>query len=563
MGFELKEISERKIDLQIFILFVLTAFVSCYFYFRSFGFYEDDYYHITLNLKITFSDLLEFISIRLTNWFQGHPLAFFPSLFTYLGMRSGGIATLYIFGCMILSVNAFLFYRFLTKLYPDSKILASAAGLMFILFPANSTKIFLTYSFTMQLSLTFFIIACILYFSDKEILAYVFIIFSLFLYEPVFIIFIGIPLLKLKNPGKARREFLKHVGVMLAILTFTFIIRRLMSESRIEEVINNLPGFAKDSISGMIYGTITVLKNLIYTPLAVTGELNYSYLFFFVSGFILIGLTFAASYKKNILTESYDTESTQSGKDILRLLVVSVILIMLSYSMPLLKYPVTTEAGRMSSVHTSAVIGISILFGLFCKLLTNASKGRAMKVITFSVVSIYLSFLFVFNVIIQKDYSRSWEIQKDFWTEVKRLCPDLKDSTVVFAVQSENNKIRKTKYISSNSWLDPIILKQIYQFPDYWKNPPRLFVMTEDWKNKVFLNNGKPEWKVPSVTWVSHNEELPDSNLIILKPEENYKLLRDYSSVSINEKILNLRPENSPVFKNWKKGILDSYLIRQ
>ena len=182
-------------------------------------------------------------------------------------------------------------------------------------------------------------------------------------------------------------------------------------------------------------------------------------------------------------------------------------------------------------------------------------KAEQWKVITFSVVSIYLSFLFVFNVIIQKDYSRSWEIQKDFWTEVKRLCPDLKDSTVVFVVPNENNKIRKNKIYkfkflvwSDNTEAD-LSVSSITG-----KILPRLFVMTEDWKKK-FLNNGKPEWKVPSVTWVSTNEELPDSNLIILKPEENYKLSRDYSSVSINEKILNLRPEYSPVFKKLKKGI--------
>ena len=87
--------------------------------------------------------------------------------------------------------------------------------------------------------------------------------------------------------------------------------------------------------------------------------------------------------------------------------------------------------------------------------------------------------------------------------------------------------------------------------------------MNEDWEKKVFVNEDKLEWKVPAATWISHNEILPDSNLIILRCSENNKLTRDYSSVKIIDININLRPENSPEFKSWKKGVLDSYLIRQ
>jgi len=226
-------------------------------------------------------------------------------------------------------------------------------------------------------------------------------------------------------------------------------------------------------------------------------------------------------------------------------------------------YPVTIEYGRMSSVHTAAVTGSSLLFGMICDLFVNSFRKNIIRTFALAVISIYLSFIFAYNVIIQNDFARSREIQKDFWTEVKGLCPDLKDSTLVFAVQNENNKLRNSKYINSNSWLDPTILKQIYQFPDYWKNPPRLFVMNEDWEKKVFVNEDKLKWRVPPATWISYNEILPDSNLIILRCSENNKLTRDYSPVKINNNKINLRPENSPEFKSWKKGVLDSYLIRQ
>ena len=561
---ENSDLTERGKQLKVFILLTLTVFISSYFYFRDFGFYEDDYYHITLYLKITFTELVSFIGIRITNWFQGHPFAFFPSLFTYLAMKTGGVPMLYIFSFLILSLNAFLFYKLLKKIKPGSEIFAVSGALMFILFPANTTKILLTYSFTMQLALTFFIAACLFYLSERKVLSYIFILFSLFLYEPVFMVFFGIPLLKIRNTENRGRAFLKHTGIMLSILIITFIVRKMMGEARISGMLNNFPGFAKDIFSGIVSGPLTIFKNLARTPFTVFREMNSADIVFMAAGFVLIMVTF---YLTNTKTKTENISYTSRNitlTDSVKMILVSVILIMLSYTIPLIQnYPVTIEYGRMSSVHTAAVTGSSLLFGMICDLFVNSFRKNIIRTFALAVISIYLSFIFAYNVIIQNDFARSREIQKDFWTEVKGLCPDLKDSTLVFAVQNENNKLRNSKYINSNSWLDPTILKQIYQFPDYWKNPPRLFVMNEDWEKKVFVNEDKLKWRVPPATWISYNEILPDSNLIILRCSENNKLTRDYSPVKINNNNINLRPENSPEFKSWKKGVLDSYLIRQ
>ena len=549
-------------SVKVLISLAVITFISQYYFFRQFGLYEDDYYHISLNLKITLSELLSFTGIRLTNWFQGHPLAFIPAMMTYMGMKSGDYRILYLIGFMILTLNSFLMYKLLRRVYPASQLFAIAGSLFFCLYPANTVKIFLTYSFTIQISISFLLLASLLYSSDKKLLSYLMIILSLFSYEPSFMVFAGIPLLFTNISRKSLKEFIKHIVIMSGILLTSFIVRYFMAEGRILEITKNFPGFLKDIGEGIIYGPFNSAKIFFKTPFTVLNEFNETLIPFAAAGVLLLLFYFILMKSVNNTENTEIKNETNAANVYMRLIAASIILIILSYTIPLLQYPESSEFGRMSSVHSSAVAGSSVLFGLLCTLMMNLFSKSIVKIIPLALIISYLSLLFVYNVLIQQDFVKSRVYQRKFWTEIKKLCPDLTDSTLIFVIQDKNNKLSSTKYIGTNSWLDPTILKQIYQFPDYWKNPPRLFLLNEGIEKRAWLNDGiKPEWRVPSVTWIAHNEFLPDSNVIVIRKNADGKLVRDYSEVFIESKTLNLRPENSPEFKSWKKGILDSYLI--
>lgn len=546
------------------------TFAANYFYLNGFGFYEDDYYHITVHLKDSLPEVLSFAGIRLTNWFKGHPFAFFPAAFTFLGMRLGGVGALYILGYIILVLNSFLMYKVLKKIIPGSEVFASAGAIMFCLFPANSTKIFLTYSFTMQSALTFLLVSCLLYLSGKKKLSYIVITGALFSYEPAFMVFFGLPLLKLKWDKNFRNEFAKHITILLSILFSVMLIRYFMTEERMIYVTRNFTGFMSDLISGIIYGPLIVIRSFISAPLTPIKEFNFMFIPFILISILLVLFIFfgGKNYPDKTIEiikngKNFEDNDFNSISRIISIVIASIILIGLSYSIPLVKYSLNIIAGSMSSVHTASAFGGAILFAAVCFYFYELLRKKKLQYFVLAGIAIYLSLLVCYNILIQKDFVQSRENQISFWTNVKKLCADISDNTLIFVVQEEGNKLPQTKFINSNSWTDPIIFRQIYQFPEYWKKPPRVFLLNEDWIKRVDVKDEMLFWNVPQVTWDAHTELLPDSNVIILKSDMSKKLVRDYSSVEIKGKKLNLRPENSPEFKSWKKGALDNYLIKQ
>lgn len=560
----------NKNSLKIFITLSVITFIANYFYLNGFGFYEDDYYHITVHIKNNLSEVLSFAGIRLTNWFKGHPFAFFPSAFTFLGMRLGGIQALYILGYLILVLNSFLMYKILKKINPASEVFAVAGAIMFCLFPANSTKIFLTYSFTLQTSLTFLLVSSLFYLSDKKILSYIVITGALFSYEPAFMVFFGVPLLKLKWDKDFRIELLKHMSVLFSILMIVLLIRYFMVEERIIYVTRNFPGFANDLVYGIVFGSVNVIRSFISSPLASIRDFSFTFLPFILISILLIIFSFHSNYKaesksngNNINSENTEVKESELYSRSIKLLIISLVLISFSYTIPLVKQSIFTTAGSMSSVHTASAFGGSILFASVCLYFFELLNRKKLQFIASTGIAIYLSLLVCYNILIQKDYVQSWKNQTSFWTDVKNLSTDVTDNTLIFVIQAEGKRLPQTKYIQSNSWTDPIIFRQIYQFPEYWKKPPRVFLLNDKWENKIEVRDNMLEWKVPQVTWDAHNEFLPDSNVIILKTGVDKKLSRDYSSLEIKGKILNLRPKDSPEFKSWKKGVLYNYLIEE
>ncbi len=564
----------NKKSCLVFLLLAVVAFIADYLYFKSFGFYENDYYHITYHLKDTAGDVISFVLIRLTNWFKGRPLAFLPSVFTFLGMRLGGIQTLYIFGYLILLINSFLVYKILRRIYPASEIFAVSGALMFCLFPADSTKIFLTYSYTHQTALTFLLTSGILYLKGWKKLSYFIILGALFSYEPAYMVFFGIPLLKLKWDHGIRKELMKHSAILISVLVLILVIRLLIQEERVITAIRNPTGFFTDLVYGAFLGPVFVLRSFFYSPVAAFRDFNAD---FILPASVILILILAAIWglklnqgRKAVITNQdenphreaasvHDESFSFTGK----LILTSLVLIGLSYTIPLMQYPVTSTYGRMSAVHAASSFGGAIFFGAICSFAYYFFKRNNLSLIAATGIAIYLSSLVCYNLLIQKDFSLSWNNQKTFWTDVKRLCPDITDSTLIFVSQDMGKKLPQTKYILTNSWTDPIVFRQIYQFPEYWKKPPRVFLLNEGWEKKIILKENMLEWRVPQVTWDAHNEFIPDSNIIVLRLDSDNKLIRSDIKLVINGKMLNFRPLNSPEFKSWKKGVLDNYLVEQ
>jgi hypothetical protein len=172
-------------------------------------------------------------------------------------------------------------------------------------------------------------------------------------------------------------------------------------------------------------------------------------------------------------------------------------------------------------------------------------------------LSIYLALVIAYRLSIQQDFVQAWQNQRSFWTNAVEVLPDMQDHTVIFVLDKD---LPKTRYVYTNSWADPIILRQLFNFPERWVEPPRLFVVGGQWFRSIRREGNNLKWYVPDATWVAHWETFPYENVIFLEME-NGKLIRRFGSFNINGSELKAKPLGAK--QSFEKGPLYNYLIME
>ena len=134
---------------------------------------------------------------------QGHPLHYtFIYLLTNLGWRIGDLHGPYLIGFSIEALNVCLFFSLLRRIF-DWR-LGLVAGIAYVLYSADTTQAYLTYSLGIHPSLTFFLLASHAYVSEKRWLAYLLAPLMLLTYETIYPVFFAVPLLAwVKAPAMA------------------------------------------------------------------------------------------------------------------------------------------------------------------------------------------------------------------------------------------------------------------------------------------------------------------------------------------------------------------------
>src|SRR4030042_2325801 len=131
-----------------YALLMVTLWVVRYWHSAAFGFYEDDLTHLPRAAAMSLGEVFAFAfdPARIANLYgQGHPLHYtFIYLLTNLGWRLGGIQGPYWLGFCVQAVNLCLFYALLRRIH--SQALGVLGGLAYVLYSADTTQAYLTYS---------------------------------------------------------------------------------------------------------------------------------------------------------------------------------------------------------------------------------------------------------------------------------------------------------------------------------------------------------------------------------------------------------------------------------
>ena len=508
-----------KEALLIYSTLLAVTFVAYFFWFNKFGLYEDDFVFISRSVNADFSEFLRSLKWIFTDNPEGRIIGFLlPHMSAYALYNIAGIPAIYLFGWIIVSTNGFLLFQLMKKIFPS--LLALFVSFFFILSPADTTKGYLTHIYQLQLSVTFLLVGLHLYLKKKYIASHIVAACSLITYEIAFLPFFFAP--AMENIQWRGRNYLlrqiKHAVTFTLIVLAVVMWRKFTHEARVEMLVPS--DVVLKTIKAFFIGPAVAVYTYLHAIVEAWGNSEIS-VFFILPSFAFFALFFSFYFK--IFTFRNASAPASFGQELnipLKAILLGGVMLVFSYlfAAPASHYPPDALAGRGTSVHLSASISSAILMGgIFYSLYCIFARYRLRTIFIFLISLLYSSYV-GYGGIIQKDFARSWSLQKDFWNQVAQLCPDMGDGTNIIV---ERKDLPETKYILSHSWADPIILELLFRFPQTWSSLPRLITIDGSLDEDISLEDGRFYFKTP-FPWLFSGKkiiELLPENTIYLQAE--------------------------------------------
>lgn len=554
----------------IFSFILLVLFVAYFFSFTKFGLYEDDYYFITNPANASFGEIIEHIKWVFIYNPEGRILGFaLPYILVYLFYNIGGMSSVYLFGLIIVATNGYLLFTLMKKVF--SFLPALFITLFFILSPADTTKALLIHIYQLQISVLFLLVGLHLYLNKRYIISYIIASFTLLTYETAFLPFFFAPALENLNwrDKKYLWKQVKHAVIFGLIVLLIVLSRKLYNEARLEEVVV-ADAFVKTILALFIGPVIAVYSyfNAIIKALKGFNDTfvfilpSFVLLFFLLYHYIkkweLIGISTLISFKSRVLSIKFFIE--EDFKTGLKLSILGGIMLIFSYLFSAIHFPPIALLGRATSVHLPASISSAIFLGGLAYLLFFILGQYRLKLLFTIFISLVFSFFVGYGRLIQKDFIKSWDIQKDFWSQVLELCPDMEEGTMILV---ERKDLPDTDFIYSHSWADPVVLEYLFKFPETWKYKPKLIIIEKTLENEIYIEDGKYLFE-PVYSFLYEDRkvvELIPGNTIYLQGE-NAKYSRLSDSLVINNSVLRLKADTIGKTLDYPKQNMYSFFFK-
>ena len=417
---------------------------------------------------------------------------------------------------------------------------AVLAGCLFVLLPADTTRIFLLHSAHAHTSLTFLLIALLINRTRYWLLSYPIAGLSLLSYETAFLPFIVFPLFFVERRKQILR-WLIHLAGCGTVLLIVFGTRLWLGESRASSVVSGPGEMLWRALSSLWIGPetclITLAKAILQAP---HGQQPFAFLFAGLIAFLLVLL---------LRPFNKPDAGTQNRPKILTVLLAGLASWIFAYALTLTNYPPTQENGRLTSTHVAAV------FGLACAIAAGAAYLRTfrkppLKIVATALMILLAGTLMLYAFQIQSGFAAAWAQERRFWQQVVQLCPDIAPNTRIFLVGTEP---AQNKFIQSNSWADPLVLGDAFSRADAfsWDDAPLLFYYNGMGPAAdIRFDNGQVTWK-PRF-WGNERETLDLNNVIILRDDgTNISRIDEFQMSEIpvplhSKPLENMQPRPSP-----------------
>lgn len=565
-------LSQRDVVVLYVIGIILINWLANYFFINDFGLYIDDYYRIPKMMQAISGGYVASIHNIFSSPLNIRPLhGDFIHAISRFGLDLGGIPGIYLMGFIILSVNSILTFLLLTRI-TENLLCAFIGALAIVLYPVTTVKIWLTAAIGIQPALTLLLLSFILYVHGRRGWSYVLAAISLFCYETFFWVFIAAPLLVGRWSRKLFYRVMVHVAILSSIFIVFFIFKYLDLDPRLAN--NSIKNLFFVSIKHLVVGPCYNLAGNLWIPIKTLIHLRSMDLFL---GAICASILFLLLYKLRYIETAYfhtggsfedagttnEATTSLSIPNIWRIFLAGLIMLVSAYPLTFLG-GANTFYGEGSRLHLAGAVGISFIYagigGLVIRFISGDINKRK---IGFAVLSVWLSLLIVYNFQVQKDYRHARNLQHEFWAELIRLCPDMRDGTLVFFYPDEFHRV---KSISPFDWSTSFVLEKMYDFPSKWTHPPNVYVIEKPgWRHVLFsgtnltLSDLDKKHIVDVVKESDMGRKIDINNSIFLVYEHG-TLHRLTGHVHPGGGSFREKPGEYQL-KDLKKGVLYSYLV--
>jgi hypothetical protein len=421
--------SRTKTIFAGFVLAVL-AWTSLFLNGRDYGFYEDDYWAVVPYQNTTWAALTDQVRSAFLQWPQGRPLNHsVPMLFGFVGSLLGGVKGIYVLVFCVLLMNCWLVAA-LSKC-SQSQIPSFLAGAAFIFYPADTTRLLIVHGAHLHLSLTYSLIGLLLLRSSRlpfKILAYAVSLLSLLSYETAYAIFAvgGIfYLLSFANGSRRWKTVLTHVLSCAIVLAIVVLIRVSFGEARFATAASNPVETLWRMASSLWIGPMTSLSS--YWRAWEYGILHLeSRAIWFTAVVLILLLTAIVVLFMTIARQEQRTR----GSLPLWLVACGISIAIGSYGLTIINYPPNQIAGRLTSTHLAAGVGIALAVGGLLGTAESKLGPRALLAPA-ALIAFALAGTAPYFLKIQEDYAAAWSNQKQFWSGVLTALPDLRADDIV------------------------------------------------------------------------------------------------------------------------------------
>ncbi len=506
----------------------------------GFGLYEDDLFLIGSPLAQPNGAYLFEQLDRFVSWPEGRPLhGYVAAVLTIVGSRVGGIAGLWWLAWGILVANAWLFHRLLRRRLPAR--VALLAALFLTLAPSDTARPMMHVVYVVQSSLTFVLLASLLYGRGRPKLGCVLAVAALLTYETFFPLYVLAPVFARGERMRSRRAWLVHLATLAACLVGVLIARVLTREARVLTTLapSALGGTLATLAGHLAVGPALSLALCVYRPLRELAHAHGAYATGVAAVTAVCGG--ALAQQARMIDSPVDSRRGTSLRPTPRcgvfrsadghrrgaesvatrtLLALGGAWLLLGYVLSFTR-PIGLTEGRMSTVHTAGTLGLAVIAATVLDRMLAAPKTQRARFGALAGVSLYLGLLAGPQLLVQQDYVRDWSLAARFWTRALTLLSDFGPSTQVIV---ERSGLSTGRFALSHHRADDRVLKHLCGFGNEWEDLNRWIEVDRGWIEGLLWSEGRVV--LPDAPFFKPTPEmgpdlvLPDGEVIVLESRD-------------------------------------------